>query len=55
MKDGDLERFPSTRGPDPIGVIIGFNHFEQRAKVYWPEVGYADWEPMKWSHVVSKS
>ncbi len=55
MKLGDLVRFPSTRGPDPIGVVVGFNHFDQRAKIYWPEVNIADWEPVKWLQVVNPS
>jgi len=55
IKLGDLVRFPSTRGPDPIGVVVGCNHFQQRVKVYWPEVNIADWEPAKWLQVVSPS
>ena len=54
MKVGDLVKFPSTEpGPDPVGVVIGFNHFEERAKVYWPDVNIADWEPVKWMEVIS--
>ena len=58
IKLGDLVRFPLNswaRGPDPIGVVVGCNHLQQRVKVYWPEVSIADWEPAKWLKVVSPS
>jgi len=59
IKLGDLVSLrPSTSTdgyPDPIGVVVGCNHFQQRVKVYWPEVSIADWEPAKWLKVVSPS
>ena len=57
IKLGDLVRLrPSTGGhPDPIGVVVGCSHFQQRVKVYWPEDSIADWEPAEWLKVVSPS
>ena len=57
MHLGDLVTFlGETRGTHArVGIVIGFNHFENRAKVLWLAYNSVKWEPTAWLKVVNDS
>ncbi len=57
MRLGDLVTFlGETRDTHArIGIVIGFNHFESRAKILWLAYNSVKWEPAAWLKTVTKS
>ena len=57
MHLGDLVTFlgETNNTHARVGIVIGYNHFESRAKVFWLAYNAVKWEPTAWLKVVTDS